>query len=147
LDQTLFPITSVIVVDGDTIKGNVELPFGLSVWRIIRLKGWWAPEPAGASLHQGVAARGCLERFCEGKNLFIYCVGGRMDVYGRIVAHLWHQGAIVKPEWVLGAYQLSKERHKAIADEIRASEKLQPGQCSTPAEPEEAVRPIPGDLE
>jgi hypothetical protein len=112
----LYPIRNVIVVDGDTLKGEIVLPLGVTKWQIVRLKGWWAPEPTGASLHQGVAARGCLERFCEGKNLFLLVLGSRFDRYGRLVAALWWGSSVVDPARVLGTYQLTEDAHRRLRD-------------------------------
>lgn len=132
----LYPIRNVIVVDGDTLKGEIVLPLGVTKWQIVRLKGWWAPEPTGASLHQGVAARNLLERFCEEKNLFLLVLGSRYDKYGRLVASLWHQGHVVEAGTVLGAYQLTKDAHKAVSD----AKKAIPGFFGGPEVPSNPVR-------
>ncbi len=112
----LYPIRNVIVVDGDTLKAEIVLPLGVTKWQIVRLKGWWAPEPNGASLHQGTAARGMLERFVEGKNLHLLVLGSRYDRYGRLIAALWWGSGVVSPEKVLGAYQLTENAHKRLRD-------------------------------
>lgn len=154
----LYAVRNVIVVDGDTIKGEIVLPLGVTKWQIIRLKGWWAPEPKGASEREGVEARARLERFLNDKNVFILVIGSRFDRYGRLIASLWHGEGIVAPERVLGPYQLTKDAHKGILDAGKGivgkedwpetRDVLAPGgQSSTPAKPESAENYWPKDGE
>lgn len=120
-EPDVYPLRDAVVVDGDTIKATVVLPLGITKHQIIRLKDWWAPEPTGASIAQGLAAKGLLERFCEGKNLFIWVMSARYDRFGRLVASLFVAGRIVEPSTVLGCYQLTKDAHKRSSEQTRAS--------------------------
>lgn len=109
----IYPIEEVRAVDGDTLEARILLPFDCSVMKRIRLKGWWADELEGLYRQQGHRAWHLLHLWCSGKALWLHAPSCRMDKYGRVVAHLIHEGRIINPKDVIGLCQLSEKDHNA----------------------------------
>lgn len=114
--QRFFVMSEIRVTDGDTLRAVIHLPFGTSIRAYIRLRGWWAPEREGVSQAQGDAAAKKLEKWLEGREVFLFCPGAKLDRHGRTLGHLWWNGAIIDPRTVLGVYQLSREEHDRIRE-------------------------------
>jgi endonuclease YncB( thermonuclease family) len=114
----LYPLTQVRVVDGDTIEACIILAFGCSTTRRIRLKGWWADEPQGEYRSAGLDACLKLERWVEGKVLWLHSPSCRLDRYGRVIGHLVLDEKLVDPREVLGEHQLTEAEHKRRRDRM-----------------------------
>lgn len=83
----LYAITTFIVVDGDTIKA----PYGVTY----RLLGFDTPEThfakCDAELELGLAAKDRLEELLEKSEVKVI-ESGKLDKYGRTLAHLMADG-------------------------------------------------------
>lgn len=101
----------VEVVDGDTIKADIALPFGCFVRKVIRLRDFWADELEGRYRSPGLDACLRLERFVEGKALWIHSPSCRMDKFGRVLGYLMHEERLISGKEVLGDRQLTEAVH------------------------------------
>ena len=113
-------ITNARALDGDSIEAQVELPLGVAIKRRIRLKGFFAPEHAGANPTAADAARERLQAALDVHECHIQCHGMRNDRYGRLTAVLMLNGRAVHPGMVLGELQLTPSAHKADLNAARA---------------------------
>lgn len=113
LTPDIYPLHDVRVVDGDTLEARIALPFGQSVQKRIRLKGWWADEIEGPYGLYGRSAQVALVNWIAGKALWLHAPSCRMDKYGRVIGHLMHDQKIINPKDVLGCLQLSEKLHNA----------------------------------
>ena len=119
----VYPLSGIRIIDGDTIEANIVLPFGQESRKRIRLRDWWAPELEGRFRSAGLDAKYALEIWLQDKDVWLLCPQQRTDKYGRVVGALWHLGAIVNPQMVIGHHQMTSEAHKAMSDEIREGHK------------------------
>lgn len=100
-------------IDGDTIQADIRLPLGVTLNRIIRLKGFFAPEHHGANPTMADAARQRLQDALDTHTCHIQCYGMRNDRYGRLTATLLLNSRPVLAGAVLGSLQLTPEAHRA----------------------------------
>lgn len=126
----IYPLKEIRVVDGDTLEATIILPFGCTVMKRIRIKGWWADEPVGLYAAQGLLAAQLLRSWIEGKALWLHAPSCRLDKYGRVIGHLMHGERIVGAKDVLGHCQLSEKEHNARRAQSKAAGRV------TTAEPE-----------
>jgi hypothetical protein len=113
----IFPLHDIRVIDGDTVEARIALPFGQSVMKRIRLKGWWADEPVGLYAPEGIRAMLRLKAFLEGKVIWLHAGSCREDKYGRVIGCLMHGERIITAKEVLGELQLTESVHKARRDQ------------------------------
>lgn len=67
-----YPRARIVAVhDGDTVIACIEVGFGITIQRHLRLLGINAPELAGESKAAGEASRGFLKGLVEGKDVVI----------------------------------------------------------------------------
>lgn len=119
----IYPLHDVRVIDGDTIEARIVLPFGQSVQKRIRLKGWWADEPEGIWGASGLQAKALFEVWAKEKVLWLLAAGCREDKYGRVIGHLMHKSQIVSPLEVINHHQLTEAEHKERRDRNAALKK------------------------
>ena len=112
----VYPLQDVRVIDGDTIEARIALPFDQFLTKRIRLKGWWADETTGPWGLAGQAAKLALEKYVQGRALWLLAQTCRLDKYGRVIGSLLHHDQIVDPRAILGPYQLTEAEHKARRD-------------------------------
>jgi hypothetical protein len=117
----IYPIQSIRVIDGDTIEAMIMLPFGCTVVKRIRLKGWWADEPVGLYAAQGLLAAQLLRAWIGDKALWLHAPSCRLDKYGRVIGHLMHGERIISGKDVLGHCQLSEKEHNARRAQSKAA--------------------------
>jgi len=77
----------VSVVDGDTVRVDVDLGLNIHTYLTLRLAGINAPE---LGTPEGVAAKAYLVAATGDGSLVIRTVKDRREKYGRYLAHLWH---------------------------------------------------------
>jgi len=119
----IYPLHEIRVVDGDTLEARIALPFGQSVVKRIRLKGWWADETDGIYGLQGKVAALTLQNWLSGKAVWLHAPSCRLDKYGRVVGHLLHGSQLVNPKEVLGIYQLTEKEHNSRRAQSLAARK------------------------
>lgn len=97
------------VIDGDTIRADVELGFQLQVNReIFRLYGVDAPETRGragrpvsaAEKARGLAAKAALKNLIGGRAITLCVVDGKRGKYGRYIARIFIDDLDVN-EWLV----------------------------------------------
>lgn len=119
-----FGLTDIRAIDGDAIEATIQLPFGALIRKRIRLRGWWAPEIGGDN---DAAAKLCKEKlhtFLQQGGFSLNCPFPRTDKYGRVLGILEWNGYPLRPESVLGLWQMTEEAHKAALDKQRAQGRL-----------------------
>lgn len=97
------------VIDGDTIRADVELGFQLQVNReIFRLHGIDAPETQSrggrrvseAEKVRGLAAKAALKDLIDARPITICVVNGKRGKYGRYIARIF-VGDLDVNEWLI----------------------------------------------
>lgn len=112
----IHPIENVEVIDGDTIKATILLPFSVSVVKVIRLRDFWADELTGPYCTRAIEARKRLANFLAGKAVWLHSPSARQDRYGRVLGFLMHGERLIGGKEVLGDLQLTENEHKARRD-------------------------------
>lgn len=92
------------VVDGDTIRADVHLGFGIWSYQILRLKGIDAPERKTA---KGKAAKRFLEKTLKKSNNILIRTT-RSDKYDRYLADLWANNIYINSELIKQNYAIAK---------------------------------------
>ena len=94
-----YPISSIRVIDGDTIEADVDLGFRIRQRQIIRLAGIDAPELRSKDPEERQRARSAkiaLERMLivwQPSEIVMHSTG--LDKYGRSLAVIWaHDGSV-----------------------------------------------------
>lgn len=106
-----YPFALTRVVDGDTVRGRISLPFDHSFEAIVRLKEFYADELDGPFASQGLKAQARLEEWFEDRHVLLKCGKPRLDRYGRVLAFLWSEGKVWSPGAILGGLALTKQEH------------------------------------
>ena len=117
-----YAFTTGIAIDGDTMRCIIEVGLGVHKEARVRLKGFYAPELAGASPDSGYWAKGRLQAFLDANKLYLLSMGMKIDKYGRTVAALSWPDRPVDPSEVLGTLQMTIDQHRA--DLAKASERV-----------------------
>ena len=81
------------VIDGDTIDCHIDVGFGLKTHQRLRFHGINTPELRSRDEDErsrAVLARDFVERWLEGKNLYIQTY--KSDVFGRYLARIYAEG-------------------------------------------------------
>lgn len=85
----------VEIVDGDTVKLDVDLGFSIRQRMTLRLYGINAPEMVGATRAKGEAARDYLAKLIPADSFVtIRTHKDKSDKYGRILAEIYAPGAL-----------------------------------------------------
>lgn len=88
----------VRVVDGDTIRANIDLGMGIWAHNVqLRLLGVNTPEIVGANRTAGLEAKDWLARRLP-DTFLIQTTKDKSDKYGRYLAVIWDQGKNINDE-------------------------------------------------
>ena len=79
----------IAVVDGDTVKAEIDLGFGITRKDTLRLKGINAPELHAADKAHGIQAKSFLRALVEGKTVTIRTHKDASEKYGRLLAEIF----------------------------------------------------------
>lgn len=79
------------VVDGDTLDVDLDLGFGVSLHRRVRLLGVNCPECHGPTREAGLRAAAAARAWCEARHndVLLRTPGDRVDSFGRVLAEVW----------------------------------------------------------
>lgn len=108
----VFELSEVRVIDGDSIEAFIDLPFGVSLKRIIRLRGFYAPELGGRSPTAAIEASKRLASALDSQKAYLHAHRLTHDNHGRIVAQLIIGYCPVDGRTILGELQMTEAEHK-----------------------------------
>ena len=80
-----YKATILEVVDGDSVKTDLDLGCGVRIRMAIRLDGIDAPEVVGESRATGLAARDHLVSLISNKTVFVATRKDKAEKYGRLL--------------------------------------------------------------
>lgn len=86
------------VIDGDTIRCDVDVGFSLRQRMVFRLLGINTPEMVGAARSEGIKARLELAGRIEGKSVIIKTHKDKKEKYGRYLADVYINGESVNED-------------------------------------------------
>ena len=95
-DRYVYDAECVKVVDGDTLKLDVDLGLDCRRAITIRVHGINTPEMRGPEREEGIVSRNCLKGFIDnsGGELIIQTVRDRTGKYGRYVARIFNSDGL-----------------------------------------------------
>lgn len=99
----MFLYTSVKVlkvIDGDTVKVEIDLGFNLKIEQTVRLYGINAPEIKGESREKGLAATEYLRSLIENSEITLETLKDKKEKYGRYLGKLVKDGIDINQEMV-----------------------------------------------
>lgn len=82
--------TVLDIIDGDTLRLDIDLGFSVRSKQIVRLRGINAPEMVGSTHEQGLAAKMALSGFLPpGARVLVRTHKDKREKYGRLLADVW----------------------------------------------------------
>ena len=83
------------VIDGDTFTCSIILGFGLTLWSVVRIRGYDAPEVNGVHIAEAGRCRSLLLSLLPpGKKIVLCHTFHDRDKYGRVLAYVLMPGNV-----------------------------------------------------